>query len=246
MQQKAKNCKGINRAKEHQGCNTETLNRKFGLCPSCLYDWMTTTENGKIYYQKQFLPKTKIASNKNRKRLIKEKKISIMTADNYRKSYVQPLINKIARLIDFGHPCIATGNFGKMNGGHYRSVGSNRTLALNLHNIHIQSFESNVFRGGDDKNYQDGLKDLYGLEYFDFVDGLRKQKPINLSKDDLKRIKEIAQQICNKLDKNNFIRSVEDRIIARNAVNRELGIYDLEYSIYELPKTSKKRTQPSL
>ena len=229
---KPKACKGINKAHGFTGCNKPSLNRRFGLCPACLWEWMLTDEKGKIWKEKQFIPQVKKREEKNKREEKRKSKIELMTPDNYRKTYVQPLINKIARLIDYGHPCIATGNFGKMNGGHYRSVGSNRTLALNLHNIHIQSFESNTFRGGDDKNYQDGLKDLYGVEYFDFVNGLRKHRPLHLSKIELIEIKEKAQIICNKLERNNFIRSIEERVYARNGVNRELGIYDLEYSIY--------------
>ena len=38
-----------------------------------------------------------------------ESKVKILSADGYRKAYIQPKINEIARLIDFGQPCIATG-----------------------------------------------------------------------------------------------------------------------------------------
>lgn len=235
MQQKAKKCKGINKANGYAGCGVESLNRKYGLCPSCLYDWMTTNENGKIYYQKQFIPQTKKVSEKNRKKLTKQKKINLMSPDKYRAKYVQPLINKIARLIDFGHPCIATGNYeGKMAGGHYISVGSNRTICLNLHNIFIQSFQSNSWNGGDDKKYQEQLKQIFGQDYFDFVDSLKGHRPIKLSKPELVEVKEKAQTIIRRLESYNYMRSAEDRILARNAVNRELGIYDLEYSIYTI------------
>ena len=41
---KTKTCKGINKAKGVKGCGKESLNRKFGLCPSCLYEWATTND----------------------------------------------------------------------------------------------------------------------------------------------------------------------------------------------------------
>lgn len=232
---KTKPCKSQLKSKGYESCgkDVDVKYRKFGLCSSCLWDWMRTTENGKIYYQKQFLPKTKAVSKRTRNKITRDKRVELMSPDKYRAKYVQPLINKIARLIDFGNPCIATGNFdGKMAGGHYTSVGSNRTICLNLHNIFIQSFQSNSWNGGDDKKYRQSLKDIFGQDYFDFVDGLKGHRPINLSKDDLKEVKNKALKIIINLEKTNFVRSSEDRVQARNGVNRELGIYDLEYSIY--------------
>lgn len=230
-----KPCKGINKAHGFEGCNKPSNNRKFGLCPACLWDWMLTDERGKIWREKQFIPRVEKKQKQLDKKKTQQAKINLMSPDKYRAKYVQPLINKIARLLDYGHPCIATGNYeGKMAGGHYTSVGSNRTICLNLHNIFIQSFQSNTWNGGDDKKYQDRLKDIFGQQYFDFVNGLKGHRPINLSKEELIKIKSKAQSIINKLEQFNFMRSSEDRIIARNAVNRELGIYDLEYSIYDI------------
>lgn len=232
IQQKPKKCKGINKANGFDGCGKETLKRRFGLCPSCLWDWMLKDERGKLWREKQFIPQVEKKQRKVDREKKREQKIDLMSTDRYRSTYVQPLINKIVRTIDYGQPCIATGNFGKMNGGHYRSVGSNRTLALNLHNIHIQSYESNVFRGGDDKNFQDGLKDVYGSDYFDFVHALRKHRPIKLLKGDLKEIKFRCENILKNLE--DVVRTPEQRIILRNELNAEIGIYDSEFSFYEL------------
>ena len=239
---KPKKCKGINKAHGFDGCNTASSNRRFGLCPACLWDWMLTDERGKIWREKQFIPKVEKKQKQLDREKTKEAKINLMSPDKYRAKYVQPLINQIARLIDYGHPCIATGNYeGKMAGGHYTSVGSNRTICLNLHNIFIQSFHSNSWSGGDDKKYQARLKDIFGEDYFDFVNSLKGHRPIKLSKMELIEIKTKAQQIVNRLQRINFIRNSEDRILARNAVNRELGIYDLEYSIYKIKELKKAK-----
>lgn len=232
-----KNCKAKTKARDYQnacGTLTDVKYLKYGLCSSCYWDWMHTTENGKIHKEKQFIPQTKKVSERNRKALEKEKKINLLTPDKYRAKYLQPTINKIARLIDYGQSCIATDNFGKMNGGHYRSVGSNRTIALNLHNIHIQSFESNTFRGGDDKNYKDGLIDRYGLRYFEFVDNLRQHKPLKLSLEDMKELQSKALIICNNIDKTKEVLDPETRIQLRNLVNKELGVYDNEFSTFKI------------
>jgi len=158
----------------------------------------------------------------------KEKTIDLMSCDEYRSKYVQPIINEITRLIDYGQPCIATGKYnGKMNGGHYHAVGSNRTLALNLHNIHIQSFESNHFKSGDNLLYKEGLIKTYGLDYFERIEALKQTKPIKLTKSELIEIKKIASEIRNELKKNQYQSyPPEKRIEMREYINQRIGIYE--------------------
>jgi len=83
--------------------------------------------------------KGKIIQDRLSRERKKEQIETIKSLSDWKKE-LQPLINKIARLIDYGQPCIATGSFnGKMNGGHRIAVGANETIRFNLHNIHIQS-----------------------------------------------------------------------------------------------------------
>jgi len=161
----------------------------------------------------------------------KENTDDLMSCDKYRAKYVQPIINEIARLIDYGQPCIATGKYnGKMNGGHYHAVGSNRTLALNLHNIHIQSFESNHFKSGDNLLYKEGLIKTYGLDYFERIESLKQTKPIKLTKSELIEIKKLATQVRNNIKKEDLIiRSPENRILLREKINDFIGIYQSIY-----------------
>ena len=101
----------------------------------------------------------------------KKKTIELLSKDGYREKYIQPLINEIARIIDKDQPCIASGvTSGKMAGGHYHSVGHNRTLALNLHNVHQQAFHSNGPQGGQHIKYRHGLIRVYGERYTEFID----------------------------------------------------------------------------
>ena len=177
------------------------------------------------------LNKTRLNSQKTVKKERKQKTIELMSCDEYRSKYVQPIINEIARLIDYGQPCIATGKYeGKMNGGHYHAVGSNRTLALNLHNIHIQSFESNHFKSGDNLLYKEGLIKTYGLDYFERVEALKQVKPIKLTKEQLVEVKKLATEVRNKLKKEySIIRTPDNRIHIREIVNHYLGIYESIY-----------------
>jgi hypothetical protein len=148
------------------------------------------------------------------------------SSDGYRSKVIQPIVNEIARLIDYGQPCIATGHYeGKMSGGHFCSVGSNRSCSLNLHNIHVQTFHSNGWKSGDETRYRLGLIKIYGQEYYDFVEGLRHIKNIDLNKERLKELKPLISKIRNDLKRNPTKRTPQERIELRNEINERIGIY---------------------
>lgn len=221
-------CKGKGKAKG-EGCGNEynpTTSLNKGLCNKCYADWLFTTKEGNKLIEKSTI-KAKNEMQKIQKKETKEKKIELMGVDKYRAGIVQPIINEIARLIDYSQPCIATGKItGKMNGGHYYSVGSNRTICLNLHNIHIQSFHSNHFKSGDDIKYREGLIATYGEEYYNNkVESLKKIEAIHLSKKDLIEIWKKAVIIRNELRNNLVVRTPEERIKLRDEINKRLGIY---------------------
>jgi hypothetical protein len=167
---------------------------------------------------------------KKEKKVLKEK---IKTKSDL-KNELQPLINRIARLIDNNQPCIATGNLtGKRNGGHYISCGANDTIRFNLHNIHIQSEHSNKWRSGDSVRYKDGLIKIYGQDYFNFVDSLRLTDEIHLSKEDIAGLIPKARMIIKGLLKENLTYSFVERIILRNKYNLELGVYEIKYCVFQ-------------
>lgn len=233
-----KPCKGNYRVNNFQGCGTnDGYNRKFGLCPKCLYKWTQESSLGKEWFNKQTAFKQ--AKNNRKKSVEKTKqtrqmKIDLMSNTEYWSKELQPKINLIARLIDHGHPCIATGNFGKMAGGHYVSVGSNRTLSLNLHNIFIQSFASNSFKGGDTLKYQIGLKNTFGEDYFNFIESLPQCPSLNITKIEMIEYRETAMEIIKDLKNDDkSIRTPNERIELRNKVNQELGIYEKQFSFYD-------------
>ncbi|QQO97092.1 recombination protein [Cellulophaga phage Nekkels_1] len=232
---KSKPCKGQNKAFGADACGKDTPveKRKYGLCQTCYFNWMMENESGKIHYETQFLPKVKSITRKEANKEKQKKKVEIMTKDAYRSKVIQPMINKIARLIDYGHPCIATGNFGKENGGHYISVGANRTTALNLHNIFIQSFESNHHASGDTLKYQDGLRNIFGIDYFNYVDSLRQIPPIKFTKQDFIELKPKCREVLKVLEKDLRLRTPIERIELRNWANTQLGIYSKEFSCYQ-------------
>ena len=158
-----------------------------------------------------------------------------MSPDKYRAKILQPVINEIARLIDFNQACIATEKTqGKFAGGHFIAVGANRTICLNLHNIFAQSFHSNSWKGGDNLRYREGIRRVFGQEYLDFIEGLQSHPKIGLSKNDMTEIYKSACKIRNELKKNPQERTPQERIKLRNKINTELGIYLPQYSEFKI------------
>ncbi len=232
---KQKPCKGTGNAKGH-GCgkltNVNNLVYGLGKMCGCYSDWLLNSENGKIKMAKSMIiAKSKVSKEikATKSKETQKAKIDLLSNDKYRSTYLQPIINEIARLIDYGQSCIATGNFGKMNGGHYVSVGANRTAALNLHNIHIQSFESNNFKGGDPIKYRHGIIERYGNDYFEYIEFLQQHPPLHLNKPDLMDLAKKASEIRNELKKNNYVKTPLERIEYRNQVNLKLGIYKPDF-----------------
>lgn len=243
-----KKCKSTGKARGFEGCGEplpyterngiKSYDAVYGLGKKCgcYSTWLLSTKEGGKVLDAAKISGAKKAEKQRKKTQRKKKeklKLELISPDKYRAKYVQPKINKIARLIDYGNPCIATGNFeGKMAGGHFTSVGSNRTICLNLHNIFIQSFHSNSWNAGDDKRYRESLKNTFGVAYLDFIEGLKAHRPIKLTKDDLIEVKEKALIIIKDLEENKSVLNYKERISMRNTVNIELGIYDPQFSVF--------------
>lgn len=67
-----KDCKGTGKAKGF-GCGKPSLQRKYGLCPSCLYDWSKNSEDGKEWFNRQtaYLRKKKDKDDRLHQREVK-------------------------------------------------------------------------------------------------------------------------------------------------------------------------------
>ncbi len=166
--------------------------------------------------------KKKAKAWKDEKKVLKAK---LKTLPEWKKD-LQIEINKIARLIDFGQPCIATGKHeGKMNGGHYLSVASNPTVRFNLHNIHIQSEHSNSWKSGDTIRYQDGIVRIYGQKYLDSMNALKSHPVIKLGIEDVRSRISVAKNIIKYHLPEGEIYSPPERVCLRVLFNETLGIY---------------------
>ena len=170
----------------------------------------------------------KLAEKKEKKEWSEQKAVlkdKLKTLSDW-KDDLQVEINKIVRLIDKNVSCISSGaTSGKVNSGHYVSRGSNDTIRFNLHNIFLQSEHSNTHLSGDTLRYQDGLKQMYGLEYFERVDSLRSTPLIKLSIDELRVKISVCRQIVKELQKADLTYPPKIRIELRESLNKRIGIY---------------------
>ena len=191
---------------------------------------------GKDECRDKFVKETIVKANKKREKEVKKQQTQIKKEHQIEKNNIktlakwkgtlQPLINQIARLIDLGQPCIATGSYnGKMNGGHCIAVGANSTLRFNLHNIHIQSVHSNSYKGGDNIRYKQGIELIYGKEYLDYINSLQSCSTVNLTILDIQTIMPIVKAIIRELKAKEGIYEPDERIALRNEFNKQIGIY---------------------
>ena len=165
---KQKICKlGTGKAKGYSGCG-KLAYLEWGICYDCKKNFLLNTDEGQeLIIKASKKAKMYLAIEFKKKETIKKAKLkeSIKTLSDY-KAELQKEINTIVRLIDYGHGCICTDSKnGKMNAGHYISVGSNDTLRFHLENIWLQSEYSNTYKSGDTLKYQQGITMLFGKDY---------------------------------------------------------------------------------
>lgn len=154
-------------------------------------------------------------------------KANIETLSDYQK-ILQPLVNHIARLIDYGQPCISCGLYtGKLNGGHYHSQGGNAMIRFHLHNIFLQNFVCNHHKSANINGFNKGLIETYGKEYHEYVEFtlIREYKSVKSSIPELKEAIKTARAIVNRMKPDPTIRTPKERIRLRTELNKEIGIY---------------------
>lgn len=233
MNQRTRKCKGVNTARDFNGCGEQKYHHRFGLCSSCFASWCLNTPEGQVYMEKQTIKAKKQATNAERNNWRKNRKPKLQEETTNFKARLQTQINKIVRLIDKGLPCLARNNYpGQVHAGHVFSIGSNQTIRFNLHNIHRQGAQSNHYQN-DDGLLREGLRNEYGQKYFEFISGLRQSPELNLKQNEYKELAKQAKSIVNHLEAaKDKTYPLSERIHLRNWVNKELGIYANEYCVF--------------
>ena len=161
---------------------------------------------------------------KAEKAVLKDK---LKTLSDYAKD-LQKEVNTIVRLIDKGTQCISTLKTlnDKYDAGHFYSVGGNPALRFHLDNIHAQSVYANQYLSGDQMNYLNGLREVYGLEYKEYVISLKgRYIVLKLTIEDMKDKITISRGIVKWLKLQDRSYSDKKRIELRKEYNLKLGIY---------------------
>ncbi len=192
-------------------------------------------EDCRVKYALEVVAKQKLAQKKQAEKKWKIQKADLKESTSNWKHKLQVEVNKIVRLIDRDLPCLARKQGGKMQAGHIYSRGSNPTVRYNLHNIHRQNAQSNHFQN-DDGLLREGLVNEYGQDYMDFISELRRTPQLRYKDFEYKELTHNAQQIVSSLIQLDLTFSLEKRILMRNKINLELGIYAIEFCCFDLNK----------
>jgi hypothetical protein len=127
-------------------------------------------------------------SKANDKRWAKEKKVrkeALKTRSEWLKD-LQDVFNTFIRLRDKDKPCISCGTFtGKMNAGHYKSVGGSPELRFNELNVHKQCEYCNTHLSANLIEYRIGLVKRIGVEQVEFLER-KDHEPLKLTVDEIK------------------------------------------------------------
>lgn len=198
------------------------------ICRRCKSEFEPYLRNGIVISRlciKCVVLKNKEQMKKKQLQLQREAKKELLTHSDYQ-NLLQKQINKLVRIIDVDFPCIARDTRkGKMNAGHYFSVGSNNSLRFNLHNIHKQSEYSNKYNHGDAIMYLIGIKKRYGIDYANYLLSLPELYPyIKLTIPELIEKIEIVKKIIREHKSENLKKT--EIIEIREKYNKIIGIYD--------------------
>ena len=134
---------------------------------------------------------------KQKKKDLAVRKKELLTKGDYIK-ILQQLVNRYVRNRD-GSYCISCDQpiKGKVDAGHFFSVGNYPSVRFDLRNINSQCISCNQFNGGSILEYRENLIKKIGQEQFNELDKLAHQNRIF----DIEEIKEMIE-VYKKLNKN--------------------------------------------
>jgi hypothetical protein len=168
IEKKPKKCKGTSKAKGY-GCGDKKFIYRYGLCQSCLGDWIYNTPEGKEVLGKSIIigkkRVEKEAKEEFNKKKIENKSIASLIQDARRP------FQKLIRIRDHGKMCICCDrplpfDIGDYDGGHYFKCELYTGLIFNPNNVHGQTVHCNKHEHGNESGYSVGLINRIGSEKF--------------------------------------------------------------------------------
>ena len=142
-----------------------------------------------------FLSDLTKANNTKWRKEKKERKEALKTRSEWMQD-LQDVFNTFIRTRDKDKPCISCGTFtGKMNAGHYKSVGGSPELRFNELNVHKQCEYCNTHLSANLIEYRIGLVKRIGVDKVEFLER-KDHAPLKLTVDEIKeQIKAYKEKI---------------------------------------------------
>lgn len=200
MKAKPKACKGINKAHGYEGCGKEVLNRKFGLCPYCFWDWMQNTEGGRLHYKKQFIPKVESRTKKEIRKKERQRREDLKSIARLIQETRKPF-QKFIRSRDANDACISceTTTAKIWHAGHYKKAELFTGLIFDEVNVNKQCEKCNTFLDGNESEYRVGLVKKYGQDaVLELEQRANELRVYSFSREELKELKLKYQRLLKK------------------------------------------------
>jgi hypothetical protein len=142
---------------------------------------------------------------------------------------LQKEINTIVRLLDKNTLCHSSRKplRGKYDAGHVYPVSGHGEIRYNLFNIYAQSVHANQYKDGDQANYLETLKYVFGAEHEEYVKSLKSiYSKLNFKLIDFPEKIKIARKIVRELLAEDRDYTTTERIELRKEYNKRIGIYE--------------------
>lgn len=143
------------------------------------------------------------------------------------KKELEKEINKICCEIDKFAGCISCNGNTTPQAGHYHTVQSNGAIRFNLDNLHMQDYNCNCAKGGNIHQYDLGLIERYGKDYWEYVkfDLVQKFPLLKMAVFEYQEKISKARSIVKWLKLQDKRYTDLERLELRKKYNKELEIY---------------------
>ncbi len=145
---------------------------------------------------------SKYASEQNNKsiRKVNKAKLEGIKTKSVHLKELQVIFNSFIRERDKGQPCISCLKpiTGKVDAGHFYSVGAYPNLRFNEDNCHSQCINCNQHNHGNIQEYSIGLLKRIGESRYTYL-GSQRRQPLQLSIPDIIELKSTYKQKLNQL-----------------------------------------------
>lgn len=206
MKNSVKKCKGIGKAIDFEGCRTESMWRKYGLCRNCYPIWLLNTPEGAEVVAKSTISAVKrverdtLKHERKKKREFKEINKSIQKLIQEARVPFQVWI----KFRDANKGCVScnTTESDIYDAGHFKKAEVFTGLIFDERNVHKQCRKCNRYLNGNEGEYRKRLVSRFGQEWIDKLDeDADKSRKFSWSREALSELKERYKKLIKEQKK---------------------------------------------